>query len=581
MAGRIPQSFINDLIGRVDIVDVVGARVQLKKAGANHKGLCPFHNEKTPSFNVHQDKQFYHCFGCEANGTAISFLMEYDNLPFPEAVEALAAIAGVEVPREQGDREPKPDTGLYEVLEAAATRFRGWLRSEPEEAGAVNYLKERGVSGEIARDFGIGLAPSGWDRLKAALESFGSQKLIAAGLLVQNESGRTYDRFRERIVFPIRDTRGRVIGFGGRVFADGEPKYINSPETEVFHKGRELYGLFEARRAQRRLDSVLVVEGYMDVVALAQHGFANAVATLGTAIGQAHFETLYRHVNLVVCCFDGDEAGRGAAWKAVDAAFPVLSETRQLKFVFLPEGEDPDTVVRARGHDHFQRLVQGAVGVGEYFLEHVQAGLDLAEADGRALLYDLALPHIRRLPRGALRQVLTDGLAARSRIDAASIERALGGSGGSPFANRERAADYGGGRHGPLSRRGERLLHLVVKYPELIDGLDQKDRSALADSGDSSLLADVVRYLMEQSGTDTGTLLARYVGQGTYGELAALVDKPLELASPALKVEFETGVRRYLADRYRLPFSRDARERGSLDDLQRLADAKREHERLL
>ena len=278
MAGLIPQSFINDLIARVDIVDVIGARVQLRKSGSNHKGLCPFHNEKTPSFNVNQDRQFYHCFGCEAHGTAIGFLMEYDGLTFPEAIEALASSVGVEVPREQG-REPPRDTSLYEVLEAAGAEFRRWLRSKKDAEAAVAYLKSRGLTGEIARDFGIGLAPAGWDGIKKALASFGEQKLIAAGLVVRNEKGHTYDRFRERIVFPIRDTRGRVIGFGGRVYGEGEPKYINSPETDVFRKGRELYGLYEARRAQRRLQNVLVVEGYMDVVALAQHGVVNSVAT--------------------------------------------------------------------------------------------------------------------------------------------------------------------------------------------------------------------------------------------------------------------------------------------------------------
>ena len=571
MAGLIPQSFINDLITRVDIVDVIGARVQLRKSGSNHKGLCPFHNEKTPSFNVNQDRQFYHCFGCEAHGTAIGFLMEYDGLTFPEAIEFLASSVGVEVPREKGS-EPPRDTSLYEVLEAAAAQFRRWLRSQADAAAAVAYLRSRGLTGEIARDFGIGLAPAGWDGLKNALSSFGEQKLVAAGLVVRNDKGRTYDRFRERIVFPIRDTRGRVIGFGGRVYGDGEPKYINSPETDVFRKGRELYGLYEARRAQRRLQSVLAVEGYMDVVALAQHGVVNSVATLGTAIGQAHFETLYRHVDLVVCCFDGDEAGRGAAWKAVDAAFPVLSETRQLKFVFLPEGEDPDTIIRSRGREHFQGLVDQAVPVGEYFLEHLEEGLDLDNADGRALLSELAVPHVGRLPNGALRRVIVDGLADRTGIDAAALDRAAGDA-RSSYAEPPRL--IGQPSRLELSPSGERLLLEIVKDPELIAVLDSETRVALAKDANSSLLADVASYLMEEPDADTGTLLARYVGHDAHDQLAAFAARPLLL--PTQAADFAAKMREYIIDMDLAASSRAAEQSGwSVDDLRRHAQRRRE-----
>ena len=570
MAGRIPESFINDLLGRIDIVDVVGSRVQLKKSGRNHKGLCPFHNEKTPSFNVNEDRQTFYCFGCEAHGTAIGFLMEYDNLTFPEAIETLASTVGVEVPREAG-RGPRVDPGVYDVLDAAAERFQGWLRSS-EAGSAVDYLKRRGVSGAVARDFGLGLAPKGWNGLRTALASFGDEKLIAAGLLVRQDSGRVYDRFRERIVFPIRNTRGRVIGFGGRVYGDGEPKYINSPETEVFHKGRELYGLYEAR-AQRGLESVVVVEGYMDVVALAQHGVTNAVATLGTAIGRPHFEILYRYVNMVVCCFDGDDAGRGAAWKTVDAAFPVLSGTRQLKFVFLPEGEDPDTVVRTRGQEHFQGLLDDAVPVGEYFLDHLEAGVDVSKADGRAALAELAVEDIRKLPLGALRQVLIDGLANRTRMDPAVLDRAAGASPSSA----ERSVQARARPAAPLSAAGERLLHCAVKCPELVDGLTPEERTALADETDTTLLADVVRYLVEEPRTDTGTLLARFVGQDAHDELGALAARPLMLPGEALMDDFVAGVRRYIQKRRRTSSTRDAKERASVEDLRRQADAKRQH----
>ena len=570
MAGRIPESFINDLLGRVDIVDVVGPRVQLKKSGRNHKGLCPFHDEKTPSFNVNEDRQSFHCFGCEAHGTAIGFLMEYDNQTFPEAIETLASMVGMEVPREAG-RQPKVDTEIYDVLKDAARHFQRWLRGD-EAPAAVAYLRERGLSGEVARDFGIGLAPRGWDRLKTALASYGDQKLIDAGLLIRQEGGqRTYDRFRERIVFPIRNTRGRVIGFGGRVYGDGQPKYINSPETEVFRKGRELYGLYEARRARRGLQSMVVVEGYMDVVALAQHGVSNAVATLGTAIGQSHFETLYRHVNLVVCCFDGDEAGRGAAWKAVDAVFPVLSETRQLKFVFLPEGEDPDTVIRERGQDYFRGLLDDAKPVGEYFLDHLQTGIDLDQADGRALLAELAAPHIRKLPQGALQDVLINDLSRRAGVDPSVIAR-----------NAYASSEPNEGRRPVDGRRANErhmignkpLLKYVVQYPQLIDGMDTTVREELADSADASLLADVVRHLVEEPGMDTGTLIGCFVGRDGYDDLAALAEEETLLPKEAIVRDLETRARRYVLARQGAVLKGRAVESGTVEDAKRLSDAK-------
>ena len=305
MPGRIPQSFINDLIERVDIVEVIDSRVSLKRAGKNLQALCPFHEEKTPSFSVNSEKQFYYCFGCGATGTSLRFLMEYERLEFVEAIETLARIAGVEVPREAGIQKPV-DTDLYEILSTADRYYRSVIRDHALSGNAIEYLRDRGVTGVAARDFGIGFAPAGWDGLKSALAQFPENKLVDAGLLVRNDAGRVYDRFRERITFPIRDTRGRVVGFGGRVLGDEKPKYLNSPETEVFQKSRELYGLFEARRALRELPRLLVVEGYMDVVALAQHGVPNVVATLGTATSQAHFEKLFRYTREIVCCFDGD-----------------------------------------------------------------------------------------------------------------------------------------------------------------------------------------------------------------------------------------------------------------------------------
>lgn len=567
MAGGIPQSFINGLLDRVDIVDVVGTRVQLRRAGANHIGLCPFHDEKTPSFHVYADGHF-HCYGCGAHGTPIGFLMDADGLTFPEAVEALASLAGLEVPRERRSGKA-PDRGLYAVLEAANECFKAWLA---EDAAARAYLDERGVSAVTAEEFGLGLAPAGWERLRTALREFGEDKLRAAGLLAGTEGERVYDRFRERITFPIRDTRGRVIGFGGRTYrnsegGDGQPKYLNSPETEVFKKGRELYGLFEARRARRRLDTLVVVEGYMDVVALAEHGVDNAVATLGTAVGAAHFERLYRYVDDVVCCFDGDEAGRGAAWKAVAAAFPVLAEGRQLRFAFLPDGEDPDTLVRRRGAAELQDRLRRGTSVGEYFLARQQQGLDLRRLDHRALLCDQALPALAQLPAGTLRTMLVERLAHLGRTDGAVLEQRLRRA-PAPATPASRP------RPRPLSGLGEKLLRLLVAQPHLFKTLDAEEgrQFAAAAAGDD-LLGAVLAFVAQTPDADPAALLGRFLGEETYGRLAALAEQPLPLSAAACAEEFATGVRRYVAEdgrRQRASIRDAVRHSNSLADLRQL-----------
>ena len=358
MAGNIPQQFIDDLLTRIDVVDVINQRVPLKKAGTEYKACCPFHDEKTPSFTVSQSKQFYHCFGCGAHGSAIRFLMEYDRLSFPDAIEELAASIGLEVPREDGFTPRDNRKPVYEILEQAARFYAQQLRHHPKANRAIEYLKNRGLSGEIAKTFHLGFAPPGWDNL---LKKFGNDEqslglLRKAGLISEPE-GKRYDRFRDRIMFPIHDSRGRVVGFGGRVLDDGSPKYLNSPETPVFHKGSELYGLWEAKHANKSLPRVLVVEGYMDVIALAQYDIRNAVATLGTAATDQHLEKLFRTAPEVVFCFDGDRAGRDAAWKALNTALPILRDGRQARFLLLPEGEDPDTYVRRIGKDEFMNQV--------------------------------------------------------------------------------------------------------------------------------------------------------------------------------------------------------------------------------
>ncbi|CAD5108534.1 DNA primase [Zestomonas carbonaria] len=418
MAGLIPQSFIDDLLNRTDIVDVVSSRVQLKKTGKNYSACCPFHKEKTPSFTVSPDKQFYYCFGCGAGGNALGFVMDHDNLDFPQAVEELAKAAGMDVPREEGKRGNTPrqptDSPLYPLLTAAADFYRQALKSHPTRKAAVDYLKGRGLTGEIARDFGLGFAPPGWDNLLKHLggDSLQQKVMIDAGLLIENaETGKRYDRFRDRVMFPIRDSRGRIIAFGGRVLGDDKPKYLNSPETPVFHKGQELYGLFEARKHNRNLDEIMVVEGYMDVIALAQQGLRNAVATLGTATSEEHVKRLFRIVPSILFCFDGDQAGRNAAWRALESTLPSLQDGRRARFLFLPDGEDPDTLVRSEGTDAFRaRINQHAQPLADYFFQHLMEEADPRSLEGKAHLVTLAAPLLDKIPGANLRTLMRQRL---------------------------------------------------------------------------------------------------------------------------------------------------------------------------
>ena len=431
MAGLIPQSFIDDLLNRTDIVDVVSSRVQMKKAGKNYTACCPFHKEKTPSFSVSPDKQFYYCFGCGAGGNALGFIMDHDNLDFPQAVEELAKAAGMEIPREESGRSHKPrqptDSPLYPLLTAAADFYRQALKSHPARKAAVDYLKGRGLTGEIARDFGLGFAPPGWDNLYKHLSSDTLQQkaMIDAGLLVENaETGKRYDRFRDRVMFPIRDSRGRIIAFGGRVLGDDKPKYLNSPETPVFHKGQELYGLFEARKFNRSLDEIIVVEGYMDVIALAQQGLRNAVATLGTATSEEHMKRLFRVVPSVLFCFDGDQAGRNAAWRALEATLPCLQDGRRARFLFLPEGEDPDTLVRSEGTDAFKaRINQHAQPLADYFFQQLTEETDPRSLEGRSHMATLAAPLIDKVPGANLRNLMRQHLSEITGLNSEAVSQ--------------------------------------------------------------------------------------------------------------------------------------------------------------
>ncbi|HEB99208.1 MAG TPA: DNA primase, partial [Thiotrichales bacterium] len=482
------------------IVEVIDARVPLKKAGREYTACCPFHNEKTPSFTVSPAKQFYHCFGCGAHGTAIGFLMEYEHMDFVEAVEELARSLGLEVPREGGTPSAprhKEGSSLYDIQAEAARFYQRQLREHPQAGRAVDYLRERGLSGEIARDFGLGYAPPGWDNLLQALGTTPERRrlLLESGLAIEKDGGGLYDRFRDRIVFPILDRRGRVIGFGGRVLGDDKPKYLNSPETPVFHKGRELYGLYQARKAPGKLSRLLVVEGYMDVVALAQFGIRNAVATLGTATTREHLEQIFRMVPEVVFCFDGDRAGRAAAWRAVENALPVMRDGREARFLFLPEGEDPDSLVRKLGREGFEAEIAKSVPFSEFFLEHLEARVDISSMDGRARLVELARPLLARLPGGVLRELMTERLARTVGVAAERLDGLLGGGArlrAAPAAAPARPA----GRERPSPVR--EAIRLLLHDPALVEGIEADAELAPPETPGGDILAELVELLRRQ-----------------------------------------------------------------------------------
>ena len=412
MSGRIPREFIDELLVRVDIVDLIDSHVPLKKTGTNYVARCPFHAEKTPSFSVSQPKQFFHCFGCGISGNAISFLMNFSHLDFVEAVEDLAGFAGVEIPREsieyQQEQKKEDLNSLYLLMEQVATFYMKQLRTSDDGKKAVEYLKNRGVSGDCAGEFMLGYAPDEW---KVLAGRFNQKLLIAAGLLVSKEGGQLYDRFRGRIIFPIRDKRARIIGFGGRVLDDSLPKYLNSPETSLFHKGKEVYGLYELLQKNSKPQRILIVEGYMDVIALAQFGIHYAVATLGTATSQAHLDLLFRFSKELVFCFDGDRAGRDAAWRAIASVFPSLKDGRQIRIMLLPQNHDPDSLVRQEGFDKFTERVKSAQVLSDYFFEYFSKDLKLSEMESRSNLRNEAESYLKHLPIGAFREMMFEKLS--------------------------------------------------------------------------------------------------------------------------------------------------------------------------
>ena len=434
MAGRIPKNFIDDLIARTDIVDIIDSRVKLKKKGKDYRACCPFHNGKNnSSFSVSHDKQFYHCFNCGASGNVLTFIMEYDGIEFVDAIETLAEQLSIEVPREESATKNSQQSSyidrkdLYQLMADITVFYQQQLRQHNNSQQVINYLKGRGLSGETVKHFKIGYAPDGWDevRKRFALSNELEKQLIDTGMLIAKEKSGSYDRFRDRLMFPIHDRRGRVIGFGGRVLGNEEPKYLNSPETPIFHKGKELYGLYQVKQAHKEIKRILVVEGYMDVVALAQFDIDYAVASLGTSTTAEHIHILFRHSSEVVCCFDGDKAGRDAAWRALENALPYLQDGRTLRFMFLADGEDPDSLIQKEGKQAFEQLIEQALPLSEFLFQHLLSQVDMGNRDSKTKLAQLAIPLISKLPESVFRQMMKERLVVLLGVDEDGLKKLL------------------------------------------------------------------------------------------------------------------------------------------------------------
>lgn len=522
MSTRIPQSFIDELITRTDIVELIGAHVSLKKKGREYMACCPFHNEKTPSFTVSPDKQFYHCFGCGAHGTALGFLMDYERLEFLEAVEVLAQQAGLQVPRDAGAPKPQSHHKLLALMERAHNHFRACLRAEPVATG---YLKDRGLSGEVAARFGLGFAPDRFDSLLNALRDEASEaELLQSGLLKKNVNGKLYDRFRNRIMFAIRDRRGRVIGFGGRVLDDALPKYMNSPETPVFHKSDVLYGMYEARKAKGAPGNLVVVEGYMDVLALAQHGIENTVATLGTATTSQHVQQLFRYTQEIIFCFDGDRAGREAAWRAAEHTVPVFRDGLEAKFLFLPQGEDPDSLIRARGKEIFLQYVKDSVSLSEFILDKLSRDSDIRTPAGKARLAQRAKPLLSKLPDGVFKKLVFEEL---EKMVGAPVHYTVAKP-APASAHRYKAADALT-RATPVRLAISALLH----QPELAKTVEDVDTLHESPVPGVALLASLLQIWQHEPGLGHAALIERFRGQEEAQQLQKLMTwEPPQLHQP-------------------------------------------------
>jgi DNA primase len=556
MAGKIPGTFIDELMARVDIVDVIDRRVPLTRKGKEFMACCPFHEEKTPSFTVSPSKQFYHCFGCGAHGTAIGFLMEYANLGFVESVEELADGVGLEVPTEASNRPPPaPGEGaddLLHMVSRANTWFQEQLRNHPDASQAVAYLKGRGLDGRVAADFGIGFAPDNWSGLIDALgTSAQAQKQLMKAGLVKNKDDqgeskdpRYYDRMRGRIIFPIEDHRGRVVGFGGRIVGSGEPKYLNSPETPLFHKGAELYGLHRARRAIAADNKSIVVEGYMDVVSLSQFGVENSVAALGTATTRVHLQRLFRLAPEIVFCFDGDNAGRSAAWKAMQVSLPEMQDGRQIGFLFLEEGEDPDTTIRSEGRDGFMERVAGATSLPDFLFDSLVAQVDMNRIDGKARLVSMVKPLLLQLPRGALQDMMFARLSSLSGLTDSQLGKGQQPQPSAPSRRRRQTGNIQEGQISPMAL----AISLVLQNPQLAETVAEPEELHALKTQGADILARLVDLSAGEPDQNTARLLEAFRDSRYHGYLEKLAVRPTYIDDESREAHFADTIDHLMED---------------------------------
>ncbi|MCK5829449.1 MAG: DNA primase [Methylococcales bacterium] len=537
---RIPHDFIDDLLVRVDIVDLIDSHVPLKKAGSSYVARCPFHTEKSPSFSVNRKKQFYHCFGCGVGGNAISFLMEFSHLGFVEAIEDLAGFVGIDVPRESsGYAQQKQDySALYSILEQVAVFYVDQLRNHPQGKDAIQYLKNRGLSGEVAKEFSLGYAPNEWDSL--ALR-FDNELLLKSGMLTGQENGKVFDRFRGRLVFPIRDKRKRIVGFGGRVLDGSLPKYLNSPETPIFSKGMELYGLFELLEKRSKPKRIILVEGYMDVLALSQFGVFYSVAALGTAASKGHMDLLFRFTTEIVFCFDGDAAGKKAAWRAVQEILPCLRDGRQSRVMLVPDGQDPDSLIRNKGRAAFEQQVQNSSALSDYFFEHVSKDLDLTTIEGRSRLVAEAKPYIEKIPAGVFRDMMggkleeLSGRYAKKVLEPVEIEK-------NRLPSLGKRGDVKSNKLSPART----AIALLLQNPDLIDVFEEKefDLKKVVFPG-LSLLTEVVQVIERAKSRNSAVLLEYFRGKSSEKIIKSLINQSF-IIDDGMEAEFSGALDRLI-----------------------------------
>jgi len=549
MNGHIPRHFIDDLLTRIDIVDVIHPRVPLKKAGRDYTACCPFHNEKTPSFTVSPNKQFYHCFGCGAHGSAITFLMEYDHLSFIEAIETLASNLGLEIPREQYGQQKsaasvKIERDLFTLMQEAGEFYQQHLQ---HNKNAQDYLQQRGLSQAIIQQFQIGYAPDAWDSCLSNLgQRYSAQQLLDAGLLTENEQGKQYDRFRGRIMFPILNRKGQIIGFGGRILGDGKPKYLNSPETPLFSKSHELYGFYEARQHTRKLQRLLIVEGYMDVIALAQYGISYSVATLGTATTKHHIQFLLRQVSEIIFCFDGDRAGREAAWRALENALPLINDQTEIRFLFLPDGEDPDSLVRKQGQQVFEQSFDQAIALSDYFLEHLQTQFNLSSREGKARFLSEASHYLRPLPETLIKSQLISHMEQLTGVNAEIIRKQKLSLDQRAEFNQDASALTK--RH--LNHYEVKLtpvkyaIALLLTEPTLANLADNPEKIAAYELPNTGFFANLLEILQENPNLSAAALIERFRNTSDEALLTHLATWQNSSTDPAiLKHEFQDCLR--------------------------------------